>query len=289
MLIGLQQLLRACDEVLTTWVTALPLITFVWWLLIKWRTRADDYRLAATTAVLDISLVLTTLSVLYVVTVPMSEVPVGMTKLAPGADIEAGVFGHESIWQVIGNLVLMVPIGAIAPLRIRPLYGLGRVALAAAALSLVIELTQYVLASGRVTATDDVLLNTIGAVLGAMITQRWWRWGGLHWTTLSRILRDTRAEGLLGTTSVEQSHVTVDELIERRSQWPSRPPWRRDTPRTFSGGGSAAGGSAAGGASGVAVRERARILGGDGADTQSSAGLRIRQGAGGRHRRDQPR
>ena len=33
---------------------------------------------------------------------------------------------------------------------------------------------QYVLRLGRYSSVDDVLINTIGAVLAALVTRRWW-------------------------------------------------------------------------------------------------------------------
>ncbi|MBB4938212.1 glycopeptide antibiotics resistance protein [Streptosporangium album] len=40
--------------------------------------------------------------------------------------------------------------------------------------SLGVELLQYALRLGRVSSVDDVLINTAGAVLAALITRRWW-------------------------------------------------------------------------------------------------------------------
>ena len=56
--------------------------------------------------------------------------------------------------------------------RLRTLLG---IALAALIASLLVEGTQYLIHTGRVTSTDDVLLNTAGATLGAALTRRGWR------------------------------------------------------------------------------------------------------------------
>ncbi|MDX3385650.1 VanZ family protein [Streptomyces niveiscabiei] len=61
------------------------------------------------------------------------------------------------------------------PIRSRRSRTLGRVAAIAALLSTAVEITQYALAVGRVSSTDDVLLNTAGAVVGALLTRNWWR------------------------------------------------------------------------------------------------------------------
>ncbi len=58
---------------------------------------------------------------------------------------------------------------ALLPLRIRRLRALLRIAPAALVASVLVEGTQYLIHAGRVTSTDDILLNTAGATLGAAI------------------------------------------------------------------------------------------------------------------------
>ncbi|MGW5742203.1 VanZ family protein, partial [Amycolatopsis sp. NPDC003861] len=41
--------------------------------------------------------------------------------------------------------------------------------------SVLVEGTQYLIHTGRVTSADDVLLNTAGATLGAALSRRGWR------------------------------------------------------------------------------------------------------------------
>ena len=96
---------------------------------------------------------------------------------APAAGIEPNLTLFRSIardWQaggrsllvnLVGNVVAFLPFGFVPPLvRRRPMRA-WQVALLAAGLSLTIEALQ--LASGRRTAdVDDVLLNTIGGLLG---------------------------------------------------------------------------------------------------------------------------
>lgn len=54
----------------------------------------------------------------------------------------------------------------------------SRVAAIAAVGSVTVESLQYLLDLGRVASADDVLLNTCGAVLAALITRRWHRKSG---------------------------------------------------------------------------------------------------------------
>ncbi|WP_240450078.1 VanZ family protein [Streptomyces sp. S1] len=77
--------------------------------------------------------------------------------------------------NLVGNVLLLVPFGTAAafvwPGRRRVL----KTALTGAALSVTVEVAQYALSLGRVTSVDDVLLNTSGAALGAVLVRRWTR------------------------------------------------------------------------------------------------------------------
>jgi len=66
---------------------------------------------------------------------------------------------------VIGNIVLFAPLGAV--LRARAVE-LGQATARGLALSFAIELTQLAI-PGRTTSVDDVLLNTLGVVLGYLL------------------------------------------------------------------------------------------------------------------------
>ena len=68
--------------------------------------------------------------------------------------------------NLAGNVLMFVPVGLIAPLALR--WGVGRVVTCAFALSVAIEGIQLVL--GRSSDVDDVILNTLGALIGAAIT-----------------------------------------------------------------------------------------------------------------------
>ncbi|WP_205752105.1 VanZ family protein [Cryptosporangium phraense] len=81
-------------------------------------------------------------------------------------------FGSAStaIEQIGGNLLVFAAFGFCAPLRWR--VSVAQVAALACAGSVVVELLQYALAIGRVTSVDDVLLNTTGAAIAALVSQR---------------------------------------------------------------------------------------------------------------------
>jgi glycopeptide antibiotics resistance protein len=94
--------------------------------------------------------------------VPLQELP-GYLAASP----------RELVVQIGGNLAAFAAVGALAPVcwRLR----LWQVAGIAAVGSITVESLQYVLGLGRVASVDDVLLNTCGAALAALLSRRWWR------------------------------------------------------------------------------------------------------------------
>jgi hypothetical protein len=69
--------------------------------------------------------------------------------------------------QVGGNLMVFAALGFCLPLRWPGFASPARVFALAVAGSVAIEVTQYVLDLGRVSAVDDVLVNACGALLAA--------------------------------------------------------------------------------------------------------------------------
>jgi glycopeptide antibiotics resistance protein len=93
---------------------------------------------------------------------PPILVPISGIRLA----FEQGgaVFG---VVQLVGNLLLLAPVGALLPRAFRGV-GVREVVLGALVLSLAIELTQWWMDAGRQPDIDDLWTNTLGAALG------WW-------------------------------------------------------------------------------------------------------------------
>jgi glycopeptide antibiotics resistance protein len=94
--------------------------------------------------------------------------------------LDGGVSRFE-LRQIVGNLLLLLPVGIYGPMRWPALRSLPALALVAAGGSAVIELAQLGIATGygfpvRVADVDDVLLNTTGAVIG-FVGWRLWRSG----------------------------------------------------------------------------------------------------------------
>jgi glycopeptide antibiotics resistance protein len=79
------------------------------------------------------------------------------------ADWRAG--GREFVVNFLGNLVAFMPIGLIPPL-VRPCSTAARqVAVFCSSLSAIIEAAQYI-SGRRVADVDDLILNTLGGLLG---------------------------------------------------------------------------------------------------------------------------
>ncbi len=114
-------------------------------------------------AVLLVGGILTVLST----TLRGSSAPTGRVNLVPGASI-LELFSADyrnAAENVVGNVLLFLPLGFFATI----LTGrrIAQVTLGAAALSACIELTQLALGE-RWVDIDDVLLNTAGALVGAL-------------------------------------------------------------------------------------------------------------------------
>ncbi len=76
--------------------------------------------------------------------------------------------------QLVGNLAVLAGVGFFLPVRFGWAASLPRMLVIAAASAVLIEALQWVLAIGRVSSVDDVLVNTTGAVLAAACSGRWW-------------------------------------------------------------------------------------------------------------------
>ena len=87
-------------------------------------------------------------------------------NLDPGAGLAAPWRSPVSAVNILGNLLLFVPVGVALPALLRGLRRVHRLVPAAAGLSLLIELTQYAYVPGRAADVNDVLLNTAGALAG---------------------------------------------------------------------------------------------------------------------------
>jgi glycopeptide antibiotics resistance protein len=82
----------------------------------------------------------------------------------------------EALKHVVGNVLLFIPLGWLLPLLWDEAISTGRIVAIAASTSLTVELWQLSI-PGRMATIDDVILNALGAAIGAMVLY-WWsrRW-----------------------------------------------------------------------------------------------------------------
>ncbi len=84
---------------------------------------------------------------------------------------------RTAILEIGGNLVLLMPLGVLLPIVSERFRGLLRIFVVIGLVSLGIETVQGTMIDGRAFDTDDVILNTLGAVAAyLMLGRRLARW-----------------------------------------------------------------------------------------------------------------
>lgn len=72
------------------------------------------------------------------------------------------------LMNIVGNVAMFIPVGIVWPICFKKLDSIGKTFLAGAGFTLLIELSQL-FCNGRHTDIDDLILNTAGAFIGAVI------------------------------------------------------------------------------------------------------------------------
>lgn len=159
-------------------VAALPLAALVVWALAR-RRRVLGATQAWRMSLAEVGLVYGTVPWVWMIMLPgdrAGAVP-GRISLVPLRDLltilAAGPLTVTV--QIVGNLLVFAALGFLAPLRFAALASVPRILALAASCSVLVEVAQYVLRLDRVSSVDDVLLNTAGAGLAALVSRRWWR------------------------------------------------------------------------------------------------------------------
>ncbi|MET9483285.1 VanZ family protein [Streptomyces sp. NPDC006638] len=157
-----------------------PACLVIAWVFHRWRGVGEPKNKGARNALLNGLILASVLPFLYVtlshgygtrkavVLVPFKEIFVSFSS-------SQVAFSDVTLLNLGGNAALLSLFGALIPMRSKRFAGTGRVAALAGLLSVSIEIAQYLLSVGRISSVDDVLLNTGGAVVGALLTRRWWR------------------------------------------------------------------------------------------------------------------
>jgi hypothetical protein len=152
---------------------ALPLALLAILLLSRHRARAS-HPAPLRTSIADIGIVVGTAPWVWMILTPSSgRTGVSLVPFKDLADL-AGAPWEAALVQVGGNLLVFAALGALLPVRSGGMSSVARVAAVSAAFSVLVELLQYALRLGRFSSIDDVILNTAGAVIAALVTRRWW-------------------------------------------------------------------------------------------------------------------
>jgi hypothetical protein len=152
---------------------ALPFALLAILLLSRHRARAG-HPAPLRVSIADVGIVVGTAPWIWMILTPSGGPNgVGLVPFADLADLT------DASWQTVfvqvgGNLLVFAALGALLPVRTAAMASIGRVAAVAAGFSVLAELLQYVLRLGRFSSIDDVILNTAGAAIFALITRRWW-------------------------------------------------------------------------------------------------------------------
>jgi len=126
------------------------------------------------------------------------------------------VCGDFGLLDVLLNVLLFVPLGAGLRLLGR---SWGQALLLGAALSLVIETAQYLGIPGRDASLGDLITNTLGTGLGAMVAASWRVWLTPN-RRAARLLSVAAAAGWLG--QIAATGAAVQPTLPRSVYWGQR-------------------------------------------------------------------
>lgn len=150
------------------------LVIFLLYRALLVRSGRSD-RLLPRPMVLNVALACTLLGVLLITLTARPYGSDGRTDLIPFHPLWNALTGEIDATRVMAtfgaNILLFVPIGILLPLRWPRLDRPGIVTLITACLSAAIEVTQFLMNTGRVAQLDDVIFNTLGGVIGWAIVR----------------------------------------------------------------------------------------------------------------------
>jgi glycopeptide antibiotics resistance protein len=135
------------------------------------RVRVPCWRAGFPPISLNVALVASVAAILALTLYPIDGEK--QIQLVPFGDIVEALMPPVDATRLLSetaNVLLFVPFGAVLNLRG---FRMGKTAVVGFALSASVESAQLLFVSGRTTAVDDLLLNTLGAVLGHAMLSRW--------------------------------------------------------------------------------------------------------------------
>ena len=146
-------------------------------ILFVWRQRRSEWRdaLSRTGSETLLVVALALIVIATLLTPQLAGAGERTILLEPFWDLREALAGRQvlarAVAEMIGNVLLFLPLGVALALR-WPAISLAATIGAAVATSLVVEIGQALLAGGRMTDVTDVLMNGIGALIGALFVRR---------------------------------------------------------------------------------------------------------------------
>lgn len=98
----------------------------------------------------------------------MDTVTYHLSRIVVALHLGAGV--RRTDVEVLGNVLMVMPVGLLAAIA-WPRVSLARILIVCVLASVGIELAQFVLLPGRYPSIRDVVLNAVGAAVGASLAR----------------------------------------------------------------------------------------------------------------------
>lgn len=139
--------------------------------LLLWRRRKGmDVATTSYQTTLDVILAFVVLVIVCITLLPQPT-PSRHLVLMP---LHSILSGDVTTAQMVGNVVMFIPLGCLLPLRWKTMRTLPRLLVPCCFLAVAVEGMQAMIPLGRIASSDDVLLNLAGATVGAIATSVWW-------------------------------------------------------------------------------------------------------------------
>ena len=170
-------------------VDAVGVLTVIAFVAVPWAVIRLLFRIPPGRVALECALIVYLIAVLYAVTMPLMQGLLhdwvrfrGFVNLVPFATVTE-LLRRESpaqaIRQIIGNVVMLIPLGVLLPVLWTRFRAVSRVAVAGLTVSVSIEAIQLGLWFAKLGShsidVDDLILNTVGACLGYALWLAAWR------------------------------------------------------------------------------------------------------------------